>query len=156
MYPTIVPMLAYEDPAAALEWLASAFGFRERTRIETPDGRIAHAEMQIGDGVIMLANPSPEYQSPKTHRENCSQAARWQAVPYVVDGHLVRVDNVDEHFQRAKAAGALILSEPEDEPYGRLYRVEDLEGHRWMFMQPPPTAEDTADSATYEWVPPGD
>jgi uncharacterized glyoxalase superfamily protein PhnB len=62
-----------------------------------------------------------------------------RAVPWVIDGVLVYVDDVDQHFERAKQAGAHVLSAPEDAPYGRLYRVEDLEGHRWMFMQPPPS-----------------
>jgi PhnB protein len=48
---------------------------------------------------------------------------------------LVFVDDIDEHYARAKHAGATILSEPEDGPPGRRYRAEDLEGHRWMFMQ---------------------
>jgi len=46
---------------------------------------------------------------------------------------LVGVDDVDEHCRRARAAGAVILTEPEDTSYGRMYRAEDLEGHRWMF-----------------------
>jgi uncharacterized glyoxalase superfamily protein PhnB len=58
-------------------------------------------------------------------------------VPYVIDGVLVEVDDVDEHFERATAAGATILSEPEDvADFGvRHYRAEDPEGHRWMFSQ---------------------
>jgi uncharacterized glyoxalase superfamily protein PhnB len=147
-------MLAYEDPRAALEWLSRSFGFRERTRIESPNGQIVHAEMEIGDGVIMLATPSPEYQAPATHRRECARADRWLSVPYVVDGNLVHVDDVDRHFAIAKAAGAIILSEPEDEPYGRVYRVEDLEGHRWMFLQASPADIETPGSARHEWVPP--
>ena len=54
--------------------------------------------------------------------------------PYVVDGALVYVDDIDAHHARAVAAGAPTLSEIEDGP-ARLYRTEDLEGHRWMFMQ---------------------
>ena len=54
----------------------------------------------------------------------------------MIDGVHVYVDDVDAHFERAKGSGATILSEPEDTPYGdRNYRVEDLEGHRWMFAQ---------------------
>jgi len=53
----------------------------------------------------------------------------------VIDGLSVQVDSVDVHFARAKGAGATILSEPQDNPYGRLYRAEDLEGHRWMFIE---------------------
>jgi uncharacterized glyoxalase superfamily protein PhnB len=132
--PAIIPMMAYQDVASALEWLAKTFGFRERMRFEDPDGRITHAEMELGGGVIMLANPTPEYQSPRRHRETCELARAWSRVPWVIDGLLVYVDDVDEHFGRAKAAGATILSEPEDQTYGdRNYRVEDLEGHRWMF-----------------------
>lgn len=50
------------------------------------------------------------------------------------DGVLVYVDDLDGHFERAKAAGAAILSEREDGPPGRRYRAEDLEGHRWYFF----------------------
>lgn len=132
----VIPMLAYEDPAAALDWLAHAFGFRETTRYTEPDGRITHAEMQVGDAVIMLANPTPDYEAPKRHRESCEAARRWSNNPYVIDGLLVYVDDVDEHFARAKDAGAMVLSEPEDTEFGeRHYRAEDLEGHRWMFSQ---------------------
>jgi uncharacterized glyoxalase superfamily protein PhnB len=59
------------------------------------------------------------------------------SVPYIVDGVHVYVDDLDGHHHRARAAGARILREPEDQPYGRLYCAEDLEGHRWMFMQAP-------------------
>jgi uncharacterized glyoxalase superfamily protein PhnB len=137
--PTIVPMIAYEDAAAALEWLARAFGFRERedSRYTEPDGRITHAEMEVAGGVIMLANPTPDYQSPKHHAEVCEHARKWSAVPYIIDGLYVHIDDVDEHFRRAREAGATILSEPEDQSHGeRVYRVADLEGHRWMFAQP--------------------
>lgn len=141
--PRVIPMMAYEDVAGALEWLATAFGFTERTaaRLTGEDGRIGHAEMELEDGVIMLANPTPDYQSPKHHAEVCEPARKWSAVPYVIDGLHVFVGAVDDHFRRAQAAGATILSEPEDQPYGeRVYRVADVEGHRWMFAQAIPSA----------------
>jgi PhnB protein len=131
----IIPMIAYENGFAALDWLARAFGFRERKRMSGPEGRLAHGEMELGDGLIMLATPGPHYEGPRRHREHCEQARKWSEVPWVIDGLLVYVDDIDQHYQRAKAAGATILSEPEDGPPGRRYRVEDLEGHRWMFMQ---------------------
>jgi PhnB protein len=130
-------MISYEDGVAALQWLAQAFGFRERARMMGPDGQLAHGEMEAGDGLIMLATPAHDYESPKHHREHCDRARAWSAVPWVIDGVLVYVDDVDEHYERAKQAGANVLSEPEDGPPGRRYRVEDLEGHRWMFMQQP-------------------
>ena len=55
------------------------------------------------------------------------------AVPWVVDGVWGQVDDVDAHRERAREAGATLLSEIEQGPDGRLYRVEDPEGHRWMF-----------------------
>jgi uncharacterized glyoxalase superfamily protein PhnB len=137
--PQIIPMMAYEDVPAALEWLARAFGFREReaARFTDQEGRITHAEMELGEGVIMLANPTPFYQSPKHHAETCESARKWSSVPYVIDGAHVFVEAVDDHFARAREAGATMLSEPEDQPYGeRVYRTADPEGHRWMFGQP--------------------
>jgi uncharacterized glyoxalase superfamily protein PhnB len=137
MMPAVVPMIAYEDGAAALDWLARAFGFRERMRLTNVDGRLTHGEMEAGGGIIMLATPTPDYRSPRRHREGCEQARRWSAVPYIIDGVLVHVDDVDAHCARARSAGASVLSEPEDGGHGgRSYRVEDLEGHRWMFFQP--------------------
>jgi PhnB protein len=100
-----------------------------------PNGSLAHGEMKAGDGLIMLASPTPEYRSPKRHRESCEQARRWSAVPWVIDGVLVSVENLDRHFARAKAAGATILSEIEEGPPGRRYRAEDFEGHRWFFFE---------------------
>jgi PhnB protein len=91
--------------------------------------------MQAGSGVIMLASPTPDYRGPAHHREECERARAWSAVPYIVDGVLVTVDDVEAHCRRAREAGARILTEPESDKYGRRYRAEDLEGHRWMFMQ---------------------
>ena len=72
--PGVVPMIAYEDGVAALAWLARAFGFRERTRMIGAGGRLAHAEMDTGEGVIMLATPTPDYESPRSHRAACESA----------------------------------------------------------------------------------
>jgi uncharacterized glyoxalase superfamily protein PhnB len=131
---TVIPMIAYENGAAAMDWLARAFGFREIERHES-DGRLAHGEMKVGDSLVMLATPSPDYQGPKHHREECEAAAKWSEVPYIIDGMLVYVDDLDAHYERAKAAGARILSPLEEGDEGKRYRAEDLEGHRWMFMQ---------------------
>jgi uncharacterized glyoxalase superfamily protein PhnB len=136
--PRVIPMLAYEDGAGAIDWLVTAFGFQERLRFTGDDGTISHAELTSdGGGVIMLATPTPDYVSPKRLRETSEAARKMAEVPYVIDGVLVDVDDVDAHFARAKEAGATILSEPEDVPeFGvRHYRAEDPEGHRWMFSQ---------------------
>ena len=133
-HPDVIPMLSYADGPAAMDWLAKAFGFRERDR-RVSDGRLGHGEMETGSGVIMLATPSPDYEGPKQHREHCEAASRWQSVPYVVDGVLVYVEDVRAHLEQARAAGARILSEVEGTEDGARYRAEDLEGHRWMFIQ---------------------
>jgi PhnB protein len=132
----VVPMLSYENGIAALEWLARVFGFQENMRmLDENNERLTHGEMETGNGIIMLATPTPDYESPKKHRAHCEQARKWHQVPWVIDGVLVYVGNIDAHYHRAKNAGAVILSGIEDGFPARRYRAEDLEGHRWMFMQ---------------------
>lgn len=134
--PAVVPMIAYRDGAAAMDWLATAFGFHERTRWLDADGVLTHGEMEAGRGLIMLATPTPDYEGPAQHRSHCEQAAAWSRVPWVIDGVMVNVDDIASHFDKAQAAGARLLSGVEDGPDGsRLYRTEDLEGHRWMFIE---------------------
>jgi uncharacterized glyoxalase superfamily protein PhnB len=70
----VIPMLAYEDGAAAIDWLTSAFGFNEQTRFTDDDGTVTHAELETGSGTIMLATPSPDYVSPKRLRELSTEA----------------------------------------------------------------------------------
>jgi len=134
-YPDVIPMIAYEDGPKAMDWLSSAFGFKERSRMVGEDGRLSHGEMLAGAGVIMLATPTPDYQAPRRHRAECEPTQRWSTVPYIVDGVLVYVDDVNEHYRRAKQRGATILTEVEADDYGKRYRAEDVEGHRWMFME---------------------
>jgi uncharacterized glyoxalase superfamily protein PhnB len=131
----VVPMLAYENGVAALEWLARAFGFHEEMRMTAPDGTLTHGEMETGDGVIMLGTPTPDYEGPRRHRERCERARLWSAVPWIIDGVLVHVEDANQHHQRAQREGATILSAPEAGPGGRMYRAEDVEGHRWMFLE---------------------
>lgn len=137
-YPDAIPMIAYENGPAAMDWLMRAFGFKERARMLDTTGRLSHGEMEVGTGVIMLATPSPDYHGPRRHREECAAAKQWSAVPYIVDGVLVYVDDIDGHYRRAAAAGATILTPLESSEHGKRYRAEDLEGHRWMFMEREP------------------
>jgi uncharacterized glyoxalase superfamily protein PhnB len=121
--PQVSPYLLYEDGAAALDWLTQAFGFRERLRFTDEDGRVTHAELEVGEDVIMLGQPGSEYQSPK-------RSGHTSAIIHVY------LEDVDGHFERARAAGATILAEPSEKEYGdRQYSVEDPEGHQWFFSQ---------------------
>jgi uncharacterized glyoxalase superfamily protein PhnB len=132
----VVPMIAYGDGQAAMDWLAAVFGFHENERWVAADGVLQHGEMTTGRGRIIVSAPTSEYEGPLRHRSHCEQAAAWSRAPWVIDGVLVYVDDVISHFDHVKSAGATMLSGIERGPGDRsLYRVEDLEGHRWMFMQ---------------------
>ena len=118
---TVTPYLLYGDVSAAIAWLTRTFGFEERLRFADESGVVTHAELALGDGEVFLGHPGPEYESPK----------ELGAFTHLVH---VYVDDVDAHFARAVEAGAPILGELEDTPYGdRRYDTEDLEGHRWSF-----------------------
>ena len=78
----------------------------------------------------MLASPTPEYRSPKHHREVCEQARKWSTVPWIIDGVLVYVDDLDRHFKRATAAGAMILSEIADPGFEELWENSGYAGFR--------------------------
>jgi PhnB protein len=131
----LIPMLAYEDGVAAMDWLCKAFGFAEKARMLDEHGKLAHGELTFGTGIIMLASPTKDYQSPRHHRQVCDVAARWYQSPYIFNGVLVFVPDIEAHYQQAKAHGTTILSEIERGGPGPRYRVEDLEGHRWMFIE---------------------
>src|SRR5512132_1663959 len=134
----MVPMLTYEDVGAAGDWLCAAFGFSPSgEEYRDDEGRVTQAELAYGDGVVMLGFAGPEYHSPRRHAQECTQAAKWLDNPYVVDGVLVQVEDLDAHLERARSAGAEILRGPDEQPFGRLYTAADVEGHRWMFVQPP-------------------
>jgi PhnB protein len=134
----VIPMLSYEDAGKAADWIAEAFGFQETGRWSDDDGRVTHVNMELDGGEVMLGYPSADYRSPRSHAQECAQARKWSETPYIVDGVHVSVDDIDAHYERAKAAGARILSELEDNPGigQRQYRAEDVEGHRWMFAGP--------------------
>ena len=119
----ISPYLYYEDGAAAMDWLIGAFGFEEDMRMTNDEGRVEHGQLKLGGEMVMLGEPGSEYQNP--NKRGGATA-----------GVHVYVDDVDAHYERAKAAGATIHMEPTDQPYGdRRYDTEDLEGHNWFFAQ---------------------
>ena len=133
----ITPFVGYEDAAKAIEWLERAFGFEEdRSARYEEEGTITHAELSLDGATIYLSTPSG-YASPRRMRETSELARVAYDNPWVIDGLFVQVEDVDAHHERARAAGATILREPEDPGIGhRIYSAEDLEGHRWMFGQP--------------------
>ena len=130
---TIIPYLLYKDCAAALGWLSRAFGFEEVLRYVGAEGHVNHAEMRLGEARIFLGDPGEHYRNPRELGQDTV-------------GLYVYVDDVDAHFERARAAGAEILRPPEDQDYGdRRYDAADPEGHRWFF------ASRTREPAPEEW-----
>ena len=89
----------------------------------------------MNKGIVMLADGNSDYESPLHHRQNCARSAKWFSVPYVINGVLVYVEDVQMQFEKARQLGAVILSDLESGGPGTRYRAEDLEGQRWMFMQ---------------------
>jgi PhnB protein len=121
----IIPYIFYRDVAAALDWLARAFGFTETMREATSSGGV-HGEMTLEGQRIMMGQGGRD--------RRMLSASETQAV---TQGVFVYLDEVDAHFARAQAAGAAIDKPPEDLPYGRGYTARDLEGHPWFFTTPP-------------------
>ena len=119
---TVVPILVYEDVGKAIEWLCDAFGFTERLRAGPPGGIVSHAQLNIGEGAVMLGRQGAEFRPPRPDEVN----------QYVT----VHVEDVDQHFERAQRCGARILKSPTDMPFGeRQYTAVDPGGHRWTFSQ---------------------
>ncbi len=123
--PSISPVLFYEDLATAAQWLCSAFGFVEKRddRITDEDGRVQHAEITLGNGLIILSSEYDDFKAPSadsTHHQ----------VLYVF------VDDVNAHASQAREQGAVITSEPSDRDYGaRVYGAQDVGGYHWIFAE---------------------
>ena len=120
-YPQVIPYLCVDGAEAAIQFYRSVFGASERMRMGAPGGRIGHAELQLGDSVIMLADEFPEMGnlSPKSIG----------GTPVTLS---VYVEDVDAVFARAVSAGAKELRAVENQFYGdRSGQFEDPFGHRW-------------------------
>jgi uncharacterized glyoxalase superfamily protein PhnB len=121
----IIPALRYRNGAAAIDWLCAAFGFERKMVVPADGGRVAHAELTLGNGMIMLGDVETEY--------GRLVAAPEKGAP-VTQGIYVVVDDVDAHYARAKAAGAEVVIDIKTQNYGgRDYTARDLEGHVWTF-----------------------
>ena len=114
-------LLVYDDLAAAHEYLVRVYGLEPGPLTRDAGGRIIHAEVRAGTQVIWLHPAADGYQSPAS-------------VGAVTSMTVVAVDDADAHHARAVQAGADIIKEPVDQPYGvREYGARDLEGQRWYF-----------------------
>jgi PhnB protein len=120
-YPQVTPYLAVDDANAAIEFYSTVLGARERMRMDAPGGKVGHAELEIGDSLVMLTDEFPDMGavSPKTVG----------GTPVTI---MVYVDDVDAAWDRALQAGAKPLRQLENQFYGdRTGQFEDPFGHRW-------------------------
>jgi uncharacterized glyoxalase superfamily protein PhnB len=111
---------------AALDWLERAFGFERSMLITDQDGNLGHAQMSYGNGYIMVGTEwTADHRSPASIGGKNTQTV-----------HVHVAGDVDAHCAQARAAGAKIVQEPEDQFYGdRTYRAVDPEGHIWTFAE---------------------
>lgn len=115
---TIFPILRYNDARGAIRSLCATFGFVELFSVPESGPVVRHAQLKLGTNVIMLGSVRPD--------EGTGNPAAQALYVYV--------DDLDAHFERARAAGAQIISPPTDTDFGaREYHVRDLEGHPWTF-----------------------
>jgi PhnB protein len=120
-YPRVTPYLITDGASAAIDFYRSVLGARERMRMPAPDGRVGHAELEIGDSLIMLADEFPEM-----------EARGPKAVGGTPVSLHVYVEDADGVFDRAIQAGARALQPVEDKFYGdRSGQFEDPFGHHW-------------------------
>ncbi|MGD0154906.1 MAG: VOC family protein [Terracidiphilus sp.] len=122
---TVMPALRYRNAPAAIDWLCKVFGFERHAVHEGPDGTIAHAELALGGGMIMLGSArNDEYgRNFKSPGELGGVETR---STYIV------LAEVDEAYARAQAAGAAVVRPLKDTGYGsREFTVKDPEGHSW-------------------------
>ena len=122
----VMPYLHYHDPNAAIDFLTKAFGFTLRFAQRGDGGRVLHAQVGVGDTSFMLGPAQQDFRSAAASALPALHASVW-----------CYVDDADAHCERARAAGATILREPTDQPYGvREYDALDPEGQEWYFCQP--------------------
>jgi PhnB protein len=120
-YHSLTPYLAVEDAARAIDFYREAFGAQELLRMPGPDGKIAHAELQLGDSKLMLSDPFEQSQvQPPSVRGGPTASV------------FMYVEDVDATFEQAQRAGATVVSELEDMFWGdRFGTVADPFGHVW-------------------------
>jgi uncharacterized glyoxalase superfamily protein PhnB len=124
MTQNIFPALRYRDADAALEWLKRAFGAEEHAVHRGDDGSITHAELRLGDGLVMFGQHSDSGWMGGNPPDALASALSLYLV----------VRDPDAHHARAVAAGGRVVRELEDTPYGsREYSVRDIEGNLWSF-----------------------
>jgi PhnB protein len=126
---TITPRLVFQDGAAAIKFYRSAFGAEETTdRFTGPEGELIHAELRIGDSIVMITDEAGDPDAPARSPQSLNGAVTAIMATYWED--------VDAAWERAVAAGAEVIYPLADQFYGeRGGRLRDPFGHQWMLSQ---------------------
>ena len=123
---SVIPALLYRDAPAAIEWLCQAFGFEKHGIYTNPDGTIAHAQLTLGNGMVMLSSVMKETPYSKNVRQPDEIGGCATQSPYLF------VADCDAVYATAKRMGAGIILDLEDKGYGgKGFTCRDLEGHIW-------------------------
>lgn len=127
--PSVVPLLWYDRPRAAIDWLQTALGFEATMVVSGDDESVIHSELTLGNGAVYVVGPSSVGQGGASPEQ--TGGCNTQSVCVNL------TEGLDAHCETARAAGATIQREPADQPYGdRVYTCLDPEGHSWAFSQP--------------------
>ena len=128
--PTLTPDIVVSDARRAMEWYVEVFGAQRRGDLYVnADGTIGHAEVSIGDSVLMFAEASNLW--PEVHARAPESPATFSHTLHLA------VDDVDASIARARRNGAAVEREPADQPYGRAGVIVDPFGHRWLLIKQP-------------------
>ncbi|PXV54164.1 Uncharacterized conserved protein PhnB, glyoxalase superfamily [Dyella jiangningensis] len=132
---TVIPCMRYRDAHAAIAWLCKAFGFSKQAVYDDDGGGVAHAQLVHGSGMVMLGSVRDNEFGKRILQPDQTDLHETQC-PYVV------VQDCKAHYERAKAAGAVIVDDYAEKDYGGAgYSCRDPEGHLWSFGSYDPWAE---------------
>jgi uncharacterized glyoxalase superfamily protein PhnB len=121
----VLPYLYYPDARAALEFLVDAFGFAEISAVRDDEGNVWSAQLSTGDGVVLIGPGMAEFGTRAIEDRSWATSRTF-----------VYVDDVDGHCERARAAGATIVTEPSDHGPNRIHIAADCGGQQWIFATP--------------------
>ena len=127
---SIIPCLSYKDAPAAIDWLCKTFGFQKKMVVPAGENKIAHAQLTIGDSMVMINSTGMETEFSKLTKAPSEVDGIETQTPYVI----LSAEEIDAHYENAKSNGAKIIQQLTEQDYGgKNYSCYDIEGHLWNF-----------------------
>ena len=135
---SIIPCLSYKDASAAIDWLCKTFGFQKKMVVPAGENKIAHAQLTIGDSMIMINSTGMETEFSKLIKTPSEVSGVVTQTTYVI----LSAEEIDAHYENAKSNGTKIIQQLAEQEYGgKNYSCYDIEGHLWSFGSYDPWAE---------------